>query len=608
MRSTYHNTASDLKPNWAAATMLWPYLWRYRGRVLLGVAFLIAAKLANIGVPLLLKGIIDQLEQAKEFSPLAIPLAIPLALIIAYGALRLSGIVFNELRNVVFAKAAINSIHTISLEVFQQLHRLSLAFHLDRKTGALSRDIERGTRAIMHFMRMVVFSILPTLFEISVVIGILLFNFSAKFAVVTALTVFIYGIFTYFVTGWRTRFRVEMNAAESNSNTNVLDSLLNYETVKVFGNEALEAKRLRIILDGWSRASMQSTFSLSLLNVGQAIIIATGLTILLLMAAQGVATKVLTLGDFVMLNAFLIQLYIPLNFLGSIYRDISHALIDMQRLFDLLTEKPSIIEQKNAPPLQLSKGGEIEFRNVSFRYQHNLPLLNKLTFTLMRGTTTAIVGPSGSGKSTISRLLFRFYDPDSGGVFIDGQNIKHCTLKSVRENMAYVPQESVLFNETVAYNIKYGCPEASDAQMQAAAQRAQIAELIESHPQQYDLLVGERGLKLSGGEKQRVAIARLIMKQATILVFDEATSSLDSHAEKAIQAAIADVSKGNTSLIIAHRLATVVDAEQILVLDKGEIKESGTHQQLIKNQGLYAKMWTMQQSKPQNKPQNKSPK
>ncbi|MFT5608255.1 MAG: ABC-type transport system involved in Fe-S cluster assembly fused permease/ATPase subunit, partial [Parvicella sp.] len=552
--------------------MLWPYLWRYRLRVAIGLIFLVIAKLANIGVPLLLKRIIDQLEGNQELTLVAVPLG----LIAGYGVLRLSSIVFNELRNVVFAKASINSIHTISIEVFQQLHRLSLSFHLDRKTGALSRDIERGTRAIMNFMRLVVFSILPTIFEIAVVIGILLINFESKFALVTAATILIYSIFTYAVTQWRTRFRVEMNAAESNSNTNVLDSLLNYETVKVFGNEVMETQRLRTILDGWSRASMQSTISLSFLNVGQAIIIAIGLTILLLMAAQGVTTGALSLGDFVMINAFLIQLYIPLNFLGSIYRDITHSLIDMQRLFDLLAEKPDVVEQAGAKELQLHKGGEIEFRNVSFRYQPDLPLLDDLSFTLASGTTTAIVGPSGSGKSTLSRLLFRFYDPDKGEILIDDQNIKDCTLDSVRKEMGYVPQESILFNETIGYNIKYGKPDASNTEMQAAAERAQIDQLIESHPQKYDILVGERGLKLSGGEKQRVAIARLVMKEASILVFDEATSSLDSRSEKAIQASIADVSKGNTSLIIAHRLSTVIDADQILVLDKGKISEAGT--------------------------------
>ncbi|MFT5258888.1 MAG: ABC-type transport system involved in Fe-S cluster assembly fused permease/ATPase subunit [Saprospiraceae bacterium] len=572
--------------------MLWPYLWRYRLRVAIGLIFLVIAKLANIGVPLLLKRIIDQLEGNQELTLVAVPLG----LIAGYGVLRLSSIVFNELRNVVFAKASINSIHTISIEVFQQLHRLSLSFHLDRKTGALSRDIERGTRAIMNFMRLVVFSILPTIFEIAVVIGILLINFESKFALVTAATILIYSIFTYAVTQWRTRFRVEMNAAESNSNTNVLDSLLNYETVKVFGNEVMETQRLRTILDGWSRASMQSTISLSFLNVGQAIIIAIGLTILLLMAAQGVTTGALSLGDFVMINAFLIQLYIPLNFLGSIYRDITHSLIDMQRLFDLLAEKPDVVEQAGAKELQLHKGGEIEFRNVSFRYQPDLPLLDDLSFTLASGTTTAIVGPSGSGKSTLSRLLFRFYDPDKGEILIDDQNIKDCTLDSVRKEMGYVPQESILFNETIGYNIKYGKPDASNTEMQAAAERAQIDQLIESHPQKYDILVGERGLKLSGGEKQRVAIARLVMKEASILVFDEATSSLDSRSEKAIQASIADVSKGNTSLIIAHRLSTVIDADQILVLDKGKISEAGTHQELLKNKGLYAQMWAMQQS------------
>ncbi len=591
MTSSYHDADTALKPSWGAAKMLWPYLWRYRIRVLIGLAFLIAARLANIGVPLILKEVIDHLEQNRELSLVGVPIA----LIIGYGILRLSSIVFNELRNVVFAKASINSIHTISIEVFKQLHRLSLSFHLDRKTGALSRDIERGTRAIMNFMRLVVFSILPTFFEIIVVIGILLLNFEGKFAAVTAITILIYGVFTYFITQWRTRFRVEMNAAESNSNTNVLDSLLNYETVKVFGNEQLETKRLDSILDKWSRASMQSTISLSVLNVGQAIIIAIGLTILLLMAAQGVASGSLSLGDFVMINAFLIQLYIPLNFLGSIYREITHALIDMQRLFSLLDEKSEVVEAVNAKPLQLTNGA-IEFKNINFQYQANQPLLQNLSFSIPQGTTTAIVGPSGSGKSTLSRLLFRFYDPDNGQVLIDGQDIKSCTLDSVRKVMAYVPQESVLFNETIGYNIKYGNPEASEDEIELAAKRAQIDELINKHPEGYNILVGERGLKLSGGEKQRVALARMVMKKANILVFDEATSSLDSHSEKAIQAAIAEVSKGNTTLVIAHRLSTIIDADQIIVLDQGRIKEHGTHAELLTSAGLYSQMWAMQQS------------
>lgn len=590
MRSSYHDVDAKFKPQWNSAKLLWPYLWRYRFRVFIGLAFLIAARLANIGVPLILKGVIDHFDQNKELALVGVPLA----LIIGYGVLRLSSIVFNELRNMVFAKASINSIHTVSIEVFKQLHRLSLSFHLDRKTGALSRDIERGTRAIMNFMHLVVFNILPTFFEIIVVIGILLINFEAKFAFVTATTIFIYGIFTYLITQWRTRFRVEMNAAESNSNTNVLDSLLNYETVKVFGNEQLETRRLDLILDKWSRASMQSTISLSLLNVGQALIIAIGLTILLLMAAQGVASGALSLGDFVMINAFLIQLYIPLNFLGSIYREITHALIDMQRLFDLLDEKPDLVEADNAKPLALTDGA-IEFKNINFQYHPDLPLLKNLSFSIPSGTTTAIAGPSGSGKSTLSRLLFRFYDPDSGQVLIDGQDIKACTLDSVRKVMAYVPQESVLFNETIGYNIKYGNPNANEEAIRLAAKRAQIDKLIDSHPEGYNILVGERGLKLSGGEKQRVALARMVMKDAGILVFDEATSSLDSHSEKAIQAAIAEVSKGNTTLVIAHRLSTIIDADQIIVLDQGLIKERGTHAELLTQAGLYSKMWVMQQ-------------
>lgn len=589
---SYHNPAkSSLKPQWRTAALLWPYLWQYRARVIFGLGFLIVAKLANIGVPIVLKGIVDQLEQVDDQALIILPVM----LLLAYGALRFSSILFNELRNIVFAHASINTIKAISIEVFKQLHRLSLGFHLDRKTGALSRDIERGTRAINGFMRLFVFNILPTFFEISVVIGILWYKFEPHFALITSVTIVIYAIFTFFVTQWRTRFRVEMNQAESSSNTNVLDSLLNYETVKVFGNESMETERLSGILDHWRTASMQSTTSLAFLNIGQALIIAVGLTSLLYMAAQGVSTGELSLGDFVMINAFLIQLYIPLNFLGSIYREITHSLIDMQRLFDLLAEKPDIVEKENAKSLILSKG-EIHFEHVNFRYQEDVPLLEDLNFTIKSGQTLAIVGPSGSGKSTLSRLLFRFYDPVSGRILIDGQDIKQCSLDSLRSVMGFVPQESVLFNQTIGYNIRYGRPDATPQEVEHAARRAQIDKLIESHPEGYDILVGERGLKLSGGEKQRVAIARMVLKNAPILVFDEATSSLDSRSEKAIQAAIEDVSKGNTTLIIAHRLSTITHADQILVLDHGRIAEQGNHRKLIAKDGLYAQMWEMQQA------------
>ena len=592
---------SDQKGSWAPVARLMPYLWRYRYRVGIGLVFLVLARSANIAVPIILKRIVDVLESASAVAVATTVVAVPLALVVGYGLLRFASVLFNEIRNVVFSRASVQIIHHISLEVFRHLHTLSLGFHLDRKTGALSRDVERGTGAVASFLRMFVFNIIPVVFELSAVLVILGSQFDVSFVLIAGAMIVIYSLFTLWVTGWRTRFRVQMNTAESSAHTRALDSLLNYETVKVFGNEDAESKRYAGALMGWVHASLKSNASLAFLNIGQAVIVAAGLTVLMAMAASGVIDGSMTLGDFVMVNAFLIQLYIPLNFMGSIYRDINHSLIDMARMFDLLDEKPEVVQSPSAAELQLDKG-EIRFENVSFQYRDDRAVLRDINFRVPGGRMVAVVGPSGSGKSTISRLLLRFYDPDHGRIQIDGQDIRALTLPSLRAAMGVVPQDTVLFNETIGYNIAYGRPQASREEIVAAAKIARIDDFIAQHPQGYDILVGERGLKLSGGEKQRVAIARTALKGAPILIFDEATSSLDSRSEKAIQQALDRVSQNSTTVVIAHRLSTIVNADEIIVLDKGRIVEQGAHETLLSRDGLYAQMWKLQKEAAAEKP------
>ena len=580
---------TDEKGNWRVAGRLLPYLWRYRYRVAVALVFLVLARVANVAVPLALKRIVDHFETAE-----LVVLAVPLGLLVAYGLLRFSSILFNELRNMVFTRASVEIIQGISMQVFSHLHNLSLAFHLDRKTGGLSRDLERGNMAVTSFLRIIVFNIVPVAIEIIMVLIILWRQLDFRFVAITMAMIIIYAVFTFAVTRWRTRFRVEMNESDSSANTTVLDSLLNYETVKVFGNERLENERYGQSLRSWVAASLKNNYSLSYLNAGQGLIIAIGLTILMIVAANGVVDETLTMGDFVMVNAFLIQLYIPLNFLGSVYRDLNHSLVDMEKMFDLLDQEPEVIERPDAKPLKVGSG-EVRFENVSFAYGPDKPILKDISFTIPGGGMLAVVGPSGAGKSTLSRLLLRFYDPDSGTVSIDGQDIRGVTLDSLREVMGVVPQDTVLFNDTVGYNIAYGNPGVSREQVENAAGIAQIHDFIRQHPQGYDILVGERGLKLSGGEKQRVAIARVALKNASILVFDEATSSLDSRSEKAIQQALENVASQRTTLVIAHRLSTVVNADEIIVLDHGAIVERGSHQHLVSRDGLYSQMWALQQ-------------
>lgn len=574
--------------DWRVIRRLLPYLWRYRWRIALALVLLTAARAANVAVPLTLKKIVDHFD-----GEVPLLLATSLALLAGYGVLRFSAVLFNELRNLVFSKAGIDIVRHIAQRIFAHLHTLSLDFHLDRKTGGLSRDIDRGNMAITNFLRIIVFNIAPVVIELMMVMVILWRQLDMRFVFITLVMVAVYLTFTVLVTRWRTRFRVQMNHAESAANTQLLESLINYETVKVFGNERLEENRYDASLKHWAAASQQSTRSLVGLNIGQGFIVAVGMTALLLLAAAGVAEQRLSVGDFVMLNAFLIQLYIPLSFIGSVYRDINHALVDMEKLFALLAQVPSQTESPTARALTL-RGGRVCFEHVVFGYHAERPILNDISFEIAAGRVTAVVGASGAGKSTLARLLLRLYDPQSGRITIDGQALRTLTWQSLRAVLGVVPQDCVLFNDTLRYNITYGRPAADTAAMVAAARVAQIDDFIRSQPAGYDSLVGERGLKLSGGEKQRVAIARVVLKGARILVFDEATSALDSRSEQAIQRTLTDITANTTTLIIAHRLSTITAADEILVLDGGKITERGSHSSLLKRDGLYAQMWQQQ--------------
>ncbi len=579
---------------------LMPFLWsangfELRARVVIALAMLGVAIAANVGVPLVYKEAVDALTPGKD-----LVLALPLAMIGAYGLLRLASVASGEIRDAIFAKVTQHAIRTVALRVFEHLHRLSLRFHLDRQTGGLSRAIERGAKGIEFTLAFMLFSIIPTLIEILVVCVILWALYDFWFALVTFITIGSYIWFTLMITEWRLRFRREMNARDQEASTRAIDSLLNFETVKYFGNETHEARRYDHALARYETAAVKNKTSLSLLNVGQAAIISGGLTGVMIMAGMGVTGGTMTLGDFVLVVTYLMQLYLPLGFLGYVYREVKQSLTDMEAMFDLVQVPPDVTDREGAAPLVLS-GGEVVFDDVSFGYRPDRPILKNVSFRVPAGRKVAIVGPSGAGKSTISRLLFRFYDVDGGCIAIDGQDLRDITQDSLRGAIGIVPQDTVLFNDTVHYNIAYGRPGAADQEIKAAARLAAIHDFIASTPDGYETRVGERGLKLSGGEKQRVAIARTMLKRPTVLVFDEATSALDSHTEKEIQAALRAVSVDHTTLVIAHRLSTVVDADEIIVLDNGAIVERGTHQALLDAHGRYAAMWARQQEAAQLK-------
>ncbi|WP_086466010.1 ABCB family ABC transporter ATP-binding protein/permease [Oceanibaculum nanhaiense] len=591
------NTArsgSDLKADAKAIRALAPYLWPkdepgMRGRVIVAIIFLVIAKIATVYIPYVYKLAVDALT-----NPELAAIVVPVGLLVLYGVVRVASSGFNELRDFVFARVAQRAIRNVALKTFQHLHDLALRFHLDRQTGGLSRVIERGTKGIEFLLNFMLFNIVPTILEILLVCGILWVLYDFWFSLVTFATIAGYIAFTLSITEWRIKFRRAMNETDQEANTKAIDSLLNYETVKYFGNEAHEARRFDDALRRYEYAAVKSRTTLSLLNVGQGAIIAIGLVAVMVMAGHGVQNGSMTVGDFVLVNGYLIQLYMPLNFLGFVYREMKQSLIDMEAMFRLLGVEREVEDRPESVDL-VTANATVEFRDVSFGYRPDRPILKDVGFKVPAGKTVAIVGPSGAGKSTISRLLFRFYDVDGGSIRIDGQDIRELTQASLRAAIGIVPQDTVLFNDTIYYNIAYGRPAATPAEVEEAARLAQVHDFVLTLPDGYSTRVGERGLKLSGGEKQRVAIARTILKRPAILLFDEATSALDTHTEREIQGALREVSKGRTTLVIAHRLSTVVDADEIIVLQAGKIVERGAHRDLIDRDGIYAAMWRRQQ-------------
>jgi ATP-binding cassette, subfamily B, heavy metal transporter len=593
--STIQPASNNNRADWQTLRSLFPYLMEFRWRVIVAMSLLVFSKLANVSVPLVLKEIIDAMDKTKSV------LVIPVFLIVGYGLLRLISTLFGELRDAVFANVTQRAIRRVALKVFEHLHSLSLRFHLDRQTGGVSRDIERGTRGIGFLLNFTLFNILPTLLEITLVAVILLRKYSVWFAVITFITLVIYIALTLFITEWRMVVRRTMNDLDSKANTRAIDSLLNYETVKYFGNEQYEANRYDHHMEHWETAAVRNQTSLALLNSVQSVVIAIGITVLMLLAADQVVKGKMTVGDLVLVNVYMIQLYMPLHFLGFVYREIRHALADMEKMFSLLHEHREIADASDAKALEVGSA-EVRFEQISFAYAADRQILFDVSFAIPAGNTVAVVGSSGAGKSTLSRLLFRFYDVQQGRILVNGQDIRNVTQTSLRAVIGIVPQDTVLFNDTIYYNIAYGRPDATRQEIMAAAQAAHIHDFIESLPQGYDSMVGERGLKLSGGEKQRVAIARAILKKPAILIFDEATSALDSKSEKAIQAELRAIAQNRTTLVIAHRLSTVVDADQILVMDNGRIAERGTHRELLAQKKLYAQMWNLQKQEEHMQP------
>jgi ATP-binding cassette, subfamily B, heavy metal transporter len=578
------NRAQDIK----TLKSLAPFLWDYRGRVALALGSLLLSKVANVGIPLVLKQIVDALGKTGTH------LVLPLSLLLAYGVLRLANSLFNELRDAIFSRVRHGAMRQVSTRVLEQLHRLSLRYHLERKTGGISRDLERGARSVSSLLNYMAFSILPTLVEVVLIAGILLRDYDPWFAVITFGSVVVYIYFTLKITEWRMKYRVTMNATDSRANTQAIDSLINYETVKYFGNEQHELTRYNASLEEWEDAAVKSQTSMSALNVGQAGIIAVGVTLTMVLASQGVVAGKLSIGDLVLINAFLLQLFIPLNFLGIVYSQLKHSIADMRAMFDVLELQPEIQDRTDAIALDVGNG-DVRFDRVSFAYDPERPILHDVSFSVPAGHKVAVVGPSGAGKSTLARLLFRFYDVDSGRILINGQDVRAVTQQSLRAAIGIVPQDTVLFNDTLRYNIGYARPDADQAAIEAAARAANIHDFIAKLPKRYDTVVGERGLKLSGGEKQRVAIARAILKNPRVLVFDEATSSLDSHSEQVILESLSRAARDHTTLVIAHRLSTIVDADSIVVMEAGRIVEQGSHAQLLEHDGLYARLWELQQ-------------
>jgi ATP-binding cassette subfamily B protein len=589
---------SDFDPNhkidWTVIKQIWPYLLEYKARVCLALLCLIAAKVASVSMPFILKQVVDDLD-TQLASPQLVLVAVPIGLLLAYGFIRLCNVLLGEIRDTLFGRVTERAMRRIGLRVFEHLHALDLAFHLNRRTGGLSRDIERGTNGISFLMRFLIFNIVPTFLELFLVMGILWQQYRFEFALIVLISVVSYVWFSKTTTDWRTQFIREANQADNKSSTRAIDSLLNYETVKYFTNESYEAGLYDSELEKWEQAKRKNRLTLFALNGGQALIISSSLTAMLILAAYEVSEGRMTLGDFVLVNAFMMQIFLPLNFLGFVYREIKSSMTNIERMFELLKSKPKIEDQTSASTLRINQG-KIEFRDVQFGYDPERLILDKLTFTLLPGEKLALVGSSGAGKSTIAKLLFRFYDANQGEILIDEQNIQHVSQHSLRSAIGVVPQDTVLFNTSLIENVRYGRPDASDKEVKHAIKLAHLDDFITDLPKGYDTQVGERGLKLSGGEKQRVAIARTILKNPAILVFDEATSSLDSTSENAVMNAIEEVSQGKSSVVIAHRLSTIVNADRILVLEKGKVIEQGNHQTLLNAQGRYAQLWALQQS------------